>query len=53
MPALPNRQREILEFIRESIETEGLPPTYPEIEDRFHVQRSAKSTSELQTQQVI
>jgi len=38
MTALPKRQKEILEFIRESIETEGLPPTYQEIADRFHVQ---------------
>lgn len=38
MTALPKRQKEILDFIRQSIETEGMPPTYQEIADRFKVQ---------------
>ena len=38
MNTLPKRQKEILEFIRLYIEDEGLPPTYQEIADRFHIQ---------------
>ena len=37
MAALPKRQREIVEFIRENMDTFGVPPTFREIAAHFRI----------------
>jgi repressor LexA len=45
MDTLPRRQHEIAEFIREHIESHGVPPTYREVADHFDLMISTVQES--------
>ncbi len=45
METLPRRQQEIAEFIREHVESHGVPPTYREIADHFDLMISTVQES--------
>jgi repressor LexA len=45
MDTLPRRQHEIAEFIREHVESHGVPPTYREIADHFDLMISTVQES--------